>query len=152
MTGRTSRSTAGAASGGLSGFGAAMFAALWAYSGWQFLPMAASEVQQPDRNLPRAIIGGTLLVLAIYMLINVAYLYALPLWQVATRQLHCLPGCALGRRPRGADLSWYEGRPDRRTDIPGLLRRRSQWNHPRTCPGAVRRRARWLVFREASAG
>jgi basic amino acid/polyamine antiporter, APA family len=78
-------------SGGLSGFGAAMFAALWAYSGWQFLPMAASEVQKPDRNLPRAIIGGTLLVLAIYMLINVAYLYALPIWQVATSNSTAYP-------------------------------------------------------------
>jgi len=81
----------GAASGGLSGFGAAMFAALWAYSGWQFLPMAASEVHQPDRNLPRAIIGGTLLVLAIYMLINVAYLYALPFWQVASSNSTAYP-------------------------------------------------------------
>jgi APA family basic amino acid/polyamine antiporter len=78
-------------SGGLSGFGAAMFAALWAYSGWQFLPMAASEVQKPDRNLPRAIIGGSLLVLAIYMLINVAYLYALPFWQVATSNSTAYP-------------------------------------------------------------
>ena len=82
---------AAAATGGLSGFGAAMFAALWAYSGWQFLPMAASEVQQPDRNLPRAIIGGTLVVLAIYMLINVAYLYALPFWQVATSNSTAYP-------------------------------------------------------------
>jgi APA family basic amino acid/polyamine antiporter len=76
---------------GLSGFGAAIFAALWAYSGWQFLPMAASEVQQPDRNLPRAIIGGSLLVLAIYMLINVAYLYALPLSAVATSNSTAYP-------------------------------------------------------------
>lgn len=81
----------GNANGGLSGFGAAIFAALWAYSGWQFLPMAASEVQQPDRNLPRAIIGGTLLVLAIYMLINVAYLYALPLAAVATSNSTAYP-------------------------------------------------------------
>jgi len=80
-----------ATGGGASGFGAALFAALWAYSGWQFLPMAASEVQQPDRNLPRAIIGGTLLVLAIYMLINVAYLYALPLSQVATANSTAYP-------------------------------------------------------------
>jgi basic amino acid/polyamine antiporter, APA family len=70
--------------GSLSGLGAAMFAALWAYSGWQFLPMAASEVQQPDRNLPRAIIGGSLIVLAIYMLINVAYIYAVPFAQIVT--------------------------------------------------------------------
>src|SRR2546430_4238209 len=40
----------GSVSGGLAGFGAAMFAALWAYSGWQYLPMAASEVQDPQRS------------------------------------------------------------------------------------------------------
>ncbi len=80
-----------AQTGGLSGFGAAMFAALWAYSGWQFLPMAASEVRRPDRNLPRAIIGGTVLVLALYLLINVAYLYALPFWQVATANSNAYP-------------------------------------------------------------
>jgi basic amino acid/polyamine antiporter, APA family len=76
---------------GLSGFGAALFAALWAYSGWQFLPMAASEVQQPERNLPRAIVGGTLLVLAIYLLVNLAYLYALPLWDVASSNSTAYP-------------------------------------------------------------
>jgi APA family basic amino acid/polyamine antiporter len=77
--------------GGLSGFGAAMFAALWAYSGWQFLPMAASEVQRPERNLPRAIMGGTLVVVAIYLLVNVAYLYALPLWEVASSNSTAYP-------------------------------------------------------------
>ena len=77
--------------GGLSGFGGALFAALWAYSGWQFLPMAASEVQQPERNLPRAIIGGTLLVIAIYALVNVAYLYALPFWEIASSNSTAYP-------------------------------------------------------------
>ena len=77
--------------GGLSGFGAALFAALWAYSGWQFLPMAASEVQQPEHNLPRAIVGGTLLVLAIYLVVNVAYLYALPFWEVASSNSTAYP-------------------------------------------------------------
>ncbi len=75
---------AGSASGGFAGFGAALFSALWAYSGWQFLPMAASEVREPQRNLPRAIVGGTLVVLALYLTINTAYLYALPFWQVAS--------------------------------------------------------------------
>src|SRR5207302_8932663 len=79
------------ASGGLAGFGAAMFAALWAYSGWQYLPMAASEVQNPERNLPRAIIGGSLLVLAIYLAVNAAYLYALPVWQVASANSTAYP-------------------------------------------------------------
>ena len=81
----------GNASGGFAGFGAAMFAALWAYSGWQYLPMAASEVREPQRTLPRAIIGGTLLVLAIYLLINGAYLWALPFWQVASANSTAYP-------------------------------------------------------------
>jgi APA family basic amino acid/polyamine antiporter len=76
---------------GTAGFGAALFAALWAYSGWQFLPMAASEVQEPERNLPRAIIGGTLLVLGIYLLVNLAYLYALPLGEVAASNSTAYP-------------------------------------------------------------
>jgi basic amino acid/polyamine antiporter, APA family len=82
---------AGSASGGLAGFGAAMFAALWAYSGWQYVAMAASEVREPQRTLPRAIIGGTLLVMAIYLLINTAYLWALPYWQVSSANSTAYP-------------------------------------------------------------
>ena len=82
---------AGGGHGGLAGFGAALFSALWAYSGWQFLPMAASEVHEPQRNLPRAIVGGTLLVLALYLLINTAYLYALPFAQVASANSTAYP-------------------------------------------------------------
>jgi len=81
----------GSHGGGLAGFGAAMFAALWAYSGWQYLPMAASEVREPQRTLPRAIIGGTLLVAAIYLTINFAYLYALPYAQVASANSTAFP-------------------------------------------------------------
>jgi APA family basic amino acid/polyamine antiporter len=82
---------AGTASGGFAGFGAALFSALWAYSGWQFLPMAASEVREPQRNLPRAIIGGTLVVLALYLGLNFAYLYALPYWQISSANSTAYP-------------------------------------------------------------
>jgi APA family basic amino acid/polyamine antiporter len=82
---------AGSGNGGLTGFGAALFSALWAYSGWQFLPMAASEVHAPQRNLPRAIVGGTLFVLALYLIINTAYLYALPFWQVTSANSSAYP-------------------------------------------------------------
>jgi APA family basic amino acid/polyamine antiporter len=82
---------AGGGNGGLAGFGGAMFAALWAYSGWQFLPMAAGEVREPQRNLPRAIVGGALLVLALYLAVNTAYLYALPFWQVASSNSTAYP-------------------------------------------------------------
>jgi APA family basic amino acid/polyamine antiporter len=70
--------------GGLKGFGAAMLAALWAYDGWNNMPMAAGEVQNPGRNIPRALILGMLVVLAVYLLANLAYFYALPLNEVMT--------------------------------------------------------------------
>ena len=85
------RADPGAAGGGFAGFGGAMFAALWAYSGWQFFAMAAGEVHNPQRNVPRAFVGGTLLVLVLYLAINTAYLYALPFWQVASANSTAYP-------------------------------------------------------------
>ncbi|MBA3975200.1 MAG: amino acid permease [Candidatus Solibacter sp.] len=61
------------ARGGLAGFIAALVAALWAYDGWNNLNMVAGEVKNPQRNLPRALIYGTLLVMIIYLLTNLAY-------------------------------------------------------------------------------
>src|SRR5262245_21820317 len=69
---------------GLKAFGAAMLAALWAYDGWSFMPMAAGEVQNPQRNLPRALIFGMLAVIVIYCLTNLAYFYALPFSEVVS--------------------------------------------------------------------
>jgi len=70
--------------GGVAAFGLAMLAALWAYDGWNSMPMAAGEVQNPGRNVPRALIGGMLAVMAIYCLANLAYFYALPWADVVT--------------------------------------------------------------------
>ena len=69
---------------GLSAFGTAMLAALWGYDGWNNMPMAAGEVRDPGRNIPRALILGMLAVMAIYCSLNLAYFYALPFEQVAT--------------------------------------------------------------------
>ncbi len=69
---------------GLKAFGAAMLAALWAFDGWNNMPMVAGEVQQPGRNVPRALIGGMFVVLGVYGLANRAYFYALPICQLAT--------------------------------------------------------------------
>jgi APA family basic amino acid/polyamine antiporter len=63
---------------GWSAFGSAVIAALWAYDGWNNLPMAAGEVRDAQRNVPKALIGGMLVILLIYALVNVAYFYALP--------------------------------------------------------------------------
>jgi basic amino acid/polyamine antiporter, APA family len=61
----------------LTGFVAALVAALWAYDGWNNVSMVASEVRDPQRNLPRALIAGTLLVIGVYLLANAAYFHVL---------------------------------------------------------------------------
>jgi APA family basic amino acid/polyamine antiporter len=74
--------TAGIASGGLSAFGAAMLAALWAYQGWANVSMVAGEIEKPERNVPRALIYGMLLVILVYLIANLAYFYALPFSEI----------------------------------------------------------------------
>src|SRR5436190_5246978 len=67
--------------------GLALVSVLWAYDGWADLSFAAGEVKDPARNLPRAIILGTLALIAIYVLTNLAYLYVLPIEAVARSPL-----------------------------------------------------------------
>jgi basic amino acid/polyamine antiporter, APA family len=66
-----------------SGIGIGLIAALWAYDGCENLTALSGEVKNPQRNLPIALIGGILIVVAAYLLINAAYLRALPLPQLA---------------------------------------------------------------------
>ncbi|MGD1094815.1 MAG: amino acid permease [Bryobacteraceae bacterium] len=63
--------------GGIAGFFAALVSALWAYDGWNNAGMLGSEIERPQKSLPRALIGGTLCVMAIYLLTNVTYFYIL---------------------------------------------------------------------------
>lgn len=60
------------------GLGVALVASLWAYDGWANLTPLAGEMREPQRNLPRAFIGGTLVTLAVYLIMNAAFLIALP--------------------------------------------------------------------------
>jgi APA family basic amino acid/polyamine antiporter len=76
-------STAGPVAGGAAGFFAALVAALWAYDGWNNVSMVASEIRNPQKNLPRALIFGTGLVVVIYLLTNVAYFLVLNAGEVA---------------------------------------------------------------------
>jgi basic amino acid/polyamine antiporter, APA family len=70
-----------------AGFIAALVAALWAYDGWNNVGMVASEVKNPQRNLPLALIGGTAGVIAIYMLANWAYFRVLSPAEVGAHKL-----------------------------------------------------------------
>src|ERR1044071_4067337 len=54
-----------------------MLGALWGYDGWNNLTFVAGEIKEPQRNIPLALIGGTILIMLLYVFINAAYFYAL---------------------------------------------------------------------------
>ena len=63
----------------LSAFGLSLVSVLWAFDGWADLSFIGGEVKDPRRNLPRALIIGSLAVISIYLLANIAYLVVLPI-------------------------------------------------------------------------
>ncbi|MEP6730030.1 MAG: amino acid permease [bacterium] len=65
-------------------FGVALIAGLFAFGGWHMVSYAAEETIDPTRTIPRALLVGTLVVTALYVGVNAAYLYVLPLATVAT--------------------------------------------------------------------
>ena len=69
---------------GFKGFGAAMLGALWGYNGWSVIAALGGEIKDPGRTIPRALIGGTLAVIALYLMINAAYFYVLSPIEVAS--------------------------------------------------------------------
>ena len=68
----------------LTAFLAALAAALWAYDGWEDLNLVGSEVKDPQKNFPRALVGGVCAVAVIYLLFSAACLRVLPFSSVAT--------------------------------------------------------------------
>ncbi len=68
-------------------FGLALISVMWAYDGFADLTFASGEVSDPQRNLPRAIILGTIAIIAIYLLSNVAYLYVSPIEKLQSSRL-----------------------------------------------------------------
>jgi basic amino acid/polyamine antiporter, APA family len=68
-------------------FGLALVSTLWAFDGWADVSANGGEVRDPQKNLPRALIGGTLLVIFVYLAANVAYLTVLPIEEMRTSRL-----------------------------------------------------------------
>jgi basic amino acid/polyamine antiporter, APA family len=75
--------TFSAAKGGVTGFMAALVAALWAYDGWNDLNMVAGEVKTPERSIPIALIAGVAIVGLLYVLMNAGVQYVLPASAIA---------------------------------------------------------------------
>lgn len=67
-----------ATAAGWGGVGLALVAALWAYNGFHDMVSVAGEVRDPARVLPRALLAGMAVVVAVYLAANAAYLYVLP--------------------------------------------------------------------------
>ncbi len=80
----TCEGVAASARGGYIGFGAAMLGALWAYDGWNNVAPLAGEIRDPQRNLPRAFVGGMLVVASLYLFVNLAYYYAMSPLEIAS--------------------------------------------------------------------
>ncbi|HTM05320.1 MAG TPA: amino acid permease [Vicinamibacterales bacterium] len=68
-------------------FGLALISVLWAYDGFADLSFAGGEVRHPQRTLPRAIVLGTIAIVAIYLLVNAAYLFVTPVDAIARSPL-----------------------------------------------------------------
>lgn len=68
-------------------FGLALVSVLWVYDGWADVSFVGGEVKDPERNLPRVLIYGTLIIIALYLLANVAYLAVLPVEEIRQSRL-----------------------------------------------------------------
>lgn len=67
----------------LASFGIIMIAVMWTYEGWYYVAFAGGEIKDAARNVPRALIYGTLALTTIYVVVNIAYFYALPIGEMS---------------------------------------------------------------------
>lgn len=70
-----------------SGFMIALAGAFWAYDGWNNITYIAGEVRNPNKTIPLALATGTLIIITIYVLINLAFLYVMPVEEMAKSSL-----------------------------------------------------------------
>jgi APA family basic amino acid/polyamine antiporter len=70
----------------ISALGVGLIAVFWAYDGWVYITWVAGEVKDPRRNVPMAMVLGVLAVGAIYLAMNMTYVYAMPLSEVAKHE------------------------------------------------------------------
>lgn len=67
----------------LVSFGIAMIAVMWTYEGWYYVAFAAGEIKDAARNVPRALILGTMALTTIYVIVNVAYVLSLTIEEMS---------------------------------------------------------------------
>ncbi len=70
----------------ISALGVGLIAVFWAYDGWVYITWVSGEVKNPRRNVPLAMVVGLLVVAVIYIAMNLTYVYALPLNEIAKHE------------------------------------------------------------------
>ncbi|MBI3449096.1 MAG: amino acid permease [Acidobacteria bacterium] len=86
----------------LAPFGVALMAAMWCYDGWIHVTFVAGEVRDPGRNIPRAAMASTLIVVALYLGLNAAYLATLGAHGMAASDLVAAETARAAIGPAGA--------------------------------------------------
>jgi APA family basic amino acid/polyamine antiporter len=86
----------------ISALGVGLIAVFWAYDGWVYITWVAGEVKEPRKNVPRAMVLGVLVVGVIYIAMNVTYMYALPLKEIASHETIAHAAAAAMFSPRAA--------------------------------------------------
>jgi basic amino acid/polyamine antiporter, APA family len=86
----------------ISAMGVAMIAVFWAYDGWVYITWVAGEVKEPRRNVPLAMVLGILVVGAIYISMNMTYVYAMPIDEIAHHETIAHAAAAVLFSPRAA--------------------------------------------------
>ncbi|HYM01006.1 MAG TPA: amino acid permease [Blastocatellia bacterium] len=88
----------------LSRFGLALISVMWVYDGWADLTFLSGEVKRPQRNLPAALISGTLLIVGIYLVANFSYLHILDVGKIAGSKLVAADVASSAIGPAGVGL------------------------------------------------
>jgi len=86
----------------ISAMGVGLIAVFWAYDGWVYITWVAGEVKEPRRNVPLAMVLGILAVGAIYIAMNMTYVYAMPLTEIAKHETIAHAAAAALFSPRAA--------------------------------------------------
>ncbi len=97
-----------AGGGSISAFftavGLALAGAFWAYDGWNNVTFVSGEVKNPQRNIPLGLLYGTLIVMGVYVMANIAYLYILPVDVMANSPLVAASAIEVIFGPAGASV------------------------------------------------
>jgi basic amino acid/polyamine antiporter, APA family len=86
----------------ISALGVGLIAVFWAYDGWVYITWVAGEVKEPRRNVPLAMVLGILVVGVIYLAMNLTYVYAMPLSEIAKHETIAHAAAAALFSPRAA--------------------------------------------------